>query len=70
MKRDPKTATMFTTGMIADVTGISVRTISKWIDDGIIKPMRLPLSDRRVLRDDLLKFLKENDLEYAIERMQ
>lgn len=48
-----------TTGQVARVCRVCPRTISKWIDSGRIKGYRLPDSnDRRVLRGDLLPFMR------------
>lgn len=48
-----------TTGQVARVCRVCPRTISKWIDSGKIKGYRLPDSnDRRVLRGDLLPFMR------------
>lgn len=51
----------FTSGHLAKMFQVAPRTISKWIDDGIIEGYRIPGSkDRRVTREKVLSFLKRN----------
>lgn len=53
----------FTTGQISKIIGVAPRTVSKWIDSGKLKGIRLPLSkDRRVYEDDLIEFITDNGL--------
>lgn len=52
----------FTTGQVASICNVAVRTVVKWFDTGIIESYRIPLSnDRRVTRSNLIKFLRENN---------
>lgn len=45
---------------IARATGFAPRTVSKWCDLGKLKCFRLPPGNhRRILREDLVKFLEE-----------
>jgi len=54
---------VFTTGEIARICRVVPRTVSKWIDAGHLKGYRLPGSnDRRVLVEDLIRFLKERGM--------
>lgn len=47
-----------TTGVIARLTGVAPRTVSKWIDGGLLVGYRIPLSkDRRVEVSDLRTFM-------------
>jgi excisionase family DNA binding protein len=51
----------YTTGEIAVACGVSSRTVSKWIDTGMLRGWKLPLSGtRRVLREDLVQFIRDN----------
>jgi len=53
---------VFTTGQVANICHVAPRTVSKWIDAGTLKGYRIPGSnDRRVPRDQLVKFLREHD---------
>jgi excisionase family DNA binding protein len=53
----------FTTGQIAKRCSVAPRTASKWIDRGHLKGWRIPGSkDRRVYREDLIAFLKANEM--------
>jgi two-component system, OmpR family, response regulator RpaA len=54
---------VFTTGQIGRLCHVAPRTVSKWFDSGKLRGYRIPGSDdRRVLRADLLRFLRENGL--------
>jgi two-component system response regulator RpaA len=53
----------YTTGTIARLLSVAPRTVSKWIDSGMLKGFRVPLSrDRRVTRESLVKFCNEYQL--------
>lgn len=53
----------FTSGDVADACGVSYRTAQKWIDAGILRGYRLPGSkDRRVPREELVRFMRENGM--------
>lgn len=48
-----------TTGQVALRLGVSMRTVSKWIDSGVLRGIRIPLSkDRRVHPQALAEFEK------------
>lgn len=52
---------IFTTGRIAKICHVATRTVCKWIDSGKLPGYRLPgSSDRRVQRQTLIAFLREN----------
>lgn len=56
-------APVFTTGQAAKLCRVAPRTVCKWFDAGRLKGYRLPLSnDRRIPRDELLRFLRENGM--------
>lgn len=65
--------TVFTSGQVAKVCKVAPRTVSKWIDSGRLKGYRIPPSgdhksgDRRVTRDNLIKFLRSHDMPQAAE---
>jgi len=53
----------------ARIAGVSTRTIAKWVDSGMIKSFLLSTVGntrqnkyRRVLRNDLVEFLKANNI--------
>lgn len=56
--------TVFTTGQIAKICQVAPRTVSKWIDSGLLRGHRVPGGslDRRVFRQHLMKFLVDNGL--------
>ncbi len=57
------TADVFTTGQVAYVCRTSPRTVSKWIDQKLLRGVRLPGSqDRRVDRADLIAFLDRHGM--------
>lgn len=54
---------VFTTGEAADICQVSQQTIIRCFDAGRIKGFRVPGSRfRRIPRDDLIQFMKENDI--------
>jgi excisionase family DNA binding protein len=54
---------VFTTGQVAKICQVAPRTVSKWFDSGKLRGYRIPGSqDRRIPRDQLIRFLKENNM--------
>ena len=54
---------VFTTGQIAKICKVAPRTVAVWFDTGRLGGYRIPFSrDRRVPRDELVRFLKEHGL--------
>ena len=54
---------VFTTGQVAKICQVAPRTVSKWFDSGRLRGYRIPGSqDRRIPRDALIRFLKENGM--------
>ncbi len=54
---------VFTTGQVAKICQVAPRTVSKWFDSGKLRGYRIPGSqDRRIPRDQLIRFLKENGM--------
>jgi two-component system response regulator RpaA len=60
---DARREPVFTTGQIAKMCKVAMRTVSKWFDAGLLKGYRIPAvnpesqGDRRVLRSELYRFL-------------
>lgn len=53
-----------TTGQVAELCCVAPRTVTKWIDNGVLKGFRIPMSrDRRVNVRDLLEFMREYELD-------
>lgn len=53
----------YTTGDIADICDVWPRTVTKWIDKGILPAYRLPGGlDRRVRREHLIPFLRDHGM--------
>ena len=51
---------MLTIRQVADFLHISISTVRRWSDSGMLKSYRIgPRGDRRYLRDDVLRFLGE-----------
>lgn len=58
-----ETKKMFTTGDVAKLLCVAPRTVSKMFDSGKLVGFRLPGSlDRRIPRDELLRFLREHKM--------
>lgn len=54
---------VFTTGQVAKICQVAPRTVSKWFDSGRLRGYRIPgSSDRRIPRENLIRFLKENHM--------
>src|SRR5690242_17808128 len=54
---------VLTTGDVAKICNVAPRTVSKWFDSGKLRGYRIPGSqDRRIPRDQLIRFLKENGM--------
>src|SRR5262245_2147268 len=54
---------VFTTGQVAKICQVAQRTVSKWFDSGKLRGYRIPGSqDRRIPREALIRFLKENGM--------
>ena len=51
-----------TTFQIANMLGVSDQSVSNWIDAGQLPAERTPGGHRRVERDDLIEFLKQQDM--------
>ena len=62
----PRNNPSLTTGQVARVCRVAPRTASKWIDSGRLKGYHVPGSaDRRVLYEDLRRFIDEHGLPNA-----
>jgi hypothetical protein len=58
-----KRKNVLTTGDVAKVCNVALRTAQKWFDTGMLKGYRLPFStDRRVRVEDLAKFMAEHGI--------
>lgn len=62
---------VFTTGEVAQLCMVAPRTVSKWFDCGRLRGFRIPGSqDRRIPREHLERFLKENHMDDCLRRLQ
>lgn len=53
---------VYTTGQVAKCLRVAPRTVSKWIDKGVLEGYRLPESqDRRIPRECLIRFMIKNN---------
>ena len=51
--------TMLTIRQVADFLHVSISTVRRWSDTGMLKSYRVgPRGDKRYLRDDVLSFLE------------
>lgn len=63
----PLTKQSLTTGDIALICEVAPRTVSKWIDGGVLKGKKLPMSnDRRVERSDLIAFMVTSNFSHRL----
>lgn len=63
---------VLTTGEVAQICDVSIGTVAKWIDSGLLRGHRLPtaaggkLRHRRVLRQDLVVFARAHEMPIEI----
>jgi excisionase family DNA binding protein len=63
----PGVKRVFTTGQVAKICKVSPTTVQKWFDSGRLTGYRIPGSqDRRILRERLVQFLRDNYLHEAL----
>lgn len=62
---------LWSTGQIARLLGVNVKTVATWIDKGDLKGVKFPAQkpDRRVHRDELRRFLTQHDCDWALKEM-
>ena len=54
---------VYTTGQVAKICRVTIRTVIKWYESGRIKGYKIPASkDRRIPHESLVEFLRENEL--------
>jgi uncharacterized protein (TIGR02996 family)/excisionase family DNA binding protein len=54
---------VFTTGEVAKICRVAPVTVTRWFDSGRLRGYRIPGSqDRRIPRENLIRFLRENGL--------
>src|SRR5262249_43690399 len=59
----PLTKEVLTTGEVARLCHVTIRTVIKWFEKGHLKGYKIPGSrDRRFARPDVLQFMKENGI--------
>ncbi len=70
-ERDGKVKTVFTTGEVAQICNLSQQTIIRCFDSGRLGGYRVPGSKfRRITRDALIKFLKENNIPIPLDELE
>jgi len=57
-----ETKQSFSTSEVAKFCHVTADTIRKWAESGKIRVFKTPGGHRRIRRDDLLRFLKENNM--------
>jgi two-component system OmpR family response regulator len=59
---------VFTTGDVAKLCHVTVRTVIKWFDGGKLRGYKIPASrDRRVPREELLRFMQDHGIPFPAE---
>ena len=54
---------VLTTGEVANICNVAPRTVSMWVDRGLLEGYRIPGSrDRRVPVAELVRFMKEHNI--------
>jgi excisionase family DNA binding protein len=58
---------VFTTGQVAKICRVNSATVAKWFDSGKLEGYRIPgHPDRRIPREALIRFLKENHMPLGV----
>lgn len=58
---EPALKMMLTLRQVADFLHVSMSTVRRWSDSGMLRSYRIgPRGDRRYQRDDVLRFLEES----------
>ncbi len=67
-KEEYRSNKTLTTGQVAKMFDVAPRTVSKWVDSGLLKGYRIPGSggDRRIPVSEVMKFVRKNDIPYGI----
>lgn len=61
--RDRKDKDVFTTGEVAKMCNVTIRTVINWFESGRLKGYKIPGSTaRRIPRESLVEFLKAHDM--------
>lgn len=54
---------VFTTGEVARLCNVTIRTVIRWFDTGAVKGYKIPGSrDRRIPRDNLIEFMRAHEI--------
>lgn len=70
MDTEVKVQDVYTTGKVARLCEVAPRTVSKWVDSGLLKGWRIPGSfDRRINHADLVAFLRFHGLSHALAKL-
>ena len=54
---------VFTTGEVAKICNVTIRTVIKWFESGELKGFKIPNSrDRRIPKENLIVFMKKHGI--------
>ncbi|OGJ86803.1 MAG: hypothetical protein A2268_14120 [Candidatus Raymondbacteria bacterium RifOxyA12_full_50_37] len=68
MKKLELNKSVFTTHEVAKALNVFTNTVIYWMNNGKLNGYRTPGGHRRILKEDLLKFIKENKLETCVSQ--
>ncbi|MBM4433376.1 MAG: helix-turn-helix domain-containing protein [Chloroflexi bacterium] len=61
MRQDALLDTMLTIRQVADFLHVSISTVRRWSDTGVLRSYRIgPRGDRRYRREEVFRFLEES----------
>lgn len=67
----PTRSPTYTTGAASKICNVAPRTVSQWVDSGMLKGHRLPGSqDRRIAHDDLVRFMRQHGMDSLLADLE
>jgi excisionase family DNA binding protein len=66
MKKIELAKTVYTTHEVAKALNVFTNTVIYWMNNGKLNGYRTPGGHRRILREDLMKFIRDNKLETCV----